>query len=229
LRKQGSEYSFSSPTVGRAFGLCASERFVAQPAAAFCSGALIGPDLVVTAGHCLPHPQDCTRTAFVFDFEIKKGRSTFGTVPEKSVYSCRSLVHTQTGPEGDFAIVRLDRIVTSRKPMGLRSGDAPAPGTTLALLGYPMGIPLKYAAGAVVRDSGGPFFISSLDAYAGNSGSPIVNPRTYRLEGVLSRGEEDFDVRGVCLVSRRCPEDGCGGEEATDISRIRARLLSLKK
>lgn len=35
--------------------LRAGERFLSQPAAAFCSGALIGPDLVMTAGHCVRH------------------------------------------------------------------------------------------------------------------------------------------------------------------------------
>ena len=33
--------------------LCADERFVHQPVPGWCSGTLIGPDLVLTAGHCV--------------------------------------------------------------------------------------------------------------------------------------------------------------------------------
>ncbi len=45
-------------------GLCGDERFAAQPTAAFCSGTLIAPDLVLTAGHCVASAPDCAGTRF---------------------------------------------------------------------------------------------------------------------------------------------------------------------
>src|SRR5512145_1601394 len=38
---------------GDALNLCKKERFREQPIGAFCSGFLVGADLIVTAGHCI--------------------------------------------------------------------------------------------------------------------------------------------------------------------------------
>ena len=37
---------------GSVFHLCQSERYQTQPVGAFCTGFLVGPDLIATAGHC---------------------------------------------------------------------------------------------------------------------------------------------------------------------------------
>ena len=48
--------------------LCSDEQFYYQKTAAFCSGALVGPDLVLTAGHCVEDLVDCDSTNVVFEF-----------------------------------------------------------------------------------------------------------------------------------------------------------------
>ncbi len=58
-------------TTQSGYPLCAGERFVGQRQIGFCSGFLVGSDIVVTAGHCV---DACTGVAFVFGF--RAGRFT---------------------------------------------------------------------------------------------------------------------------------------------------------
>ncbi len=52
------------------------------------------------------------------------------------------------------------------------------------------------------------FFVANLDTYGGNSGSPVVDARTYVVEGILVRGEDDFVQNDGCYVSLVCPDAG---------------------
>ena len=90
------------------------------------------------------------------------------------------------------------------------------------VIGHPVGLPAKVAGGAIVRDNTpNPFFVANLDTYGGNSGSPVFNSRTHRVEGILVRGERDFVARGNCTVSFVCPTTGCRGEDVTRITKLR--------
>ena len=46
-------------------GLCPKVRFAEQPTAADCTGFLVGPDLMVTAGHCVSDQYPCNSYAIV--------------------------------------------------------------------------------------------------------------------------------------------------------------------
>ena len=89
----------------------------------------------------------------------------------------------------------------------------------LFVIGHPCGLPQKYAPGAKVRDNTpAPFFVANLDTYGGNSGSPVFNATSYKVEGILVRGENDFVTNGTCYVSLVCPTTGCRGEDVTRAS-----------
>jgi hypothetical protein len=49
----------------------------------------------------------------------------------------------------------------------------------------------------------------------GNSGSPVFSDRTYKLEGLLVRGQTDFVSTGSCNVSMVFPTSGPVGEDVT--------------
>lgn len=217
--------------------VCETERFSAQLSLSprSCSGALVGPDLVLTAGHCVPDAQSCAGLRIVFGFGIiEEGAGDGEEVPEfaaRDVYSCRALVSPAYGPDGrkgpDFAVIRLDRRVKGRKPLAIsRTRVEIQPGTRLAIIGHPSGLPTKVAAGASVSTSFGmdldtDYFYSDLDSYYGNSGSPVFNIRTGLIEGVLVNGDEDFEQgrKGNCRVSRRCMFGvNCQGEKSIRIS-----------
>jgi hypothetical protein len=49
------------------------------------------------------------------------------------------------------------------------------------------------------------YFTANLDSYAGNSGSPVFNQKTGRVEGILIQGADDFvyNEENQCLESLR--------------------------
>lgn len=215
---------------GSSLSLCSDEKFVSQNAGAFCSGFLIAPDVVVTAGHCITDLESCGDTSFVFGYRVSVPGVLPSSAPASEVYSCASLVHTQSPSDGaDFAIVKLDRPVVGHAPLAMNLSSAVAVGDSLVVMGYPEGLPLKIAGDAAVRSVDKPgFFVANTDTYGGNSGSAVVNTRTGLVEGVLVRGEKDFEwTKDGCARSYRCKADACRGEDITRINEI-AKALAPK-
>lgn len=208
--------------------LCDGERFSTQLTAARCSGFLVGPDIVVTAGHCVEDQYDCDENYWVVDYTKDKTK-----ISSQSIYNCSEIIEQvldySTGL--DYAVLRLDRSVLDRKyfrwrasPNSLRIGDP------LVVIGYPSGLPTKVADGAEVKDlSEEEFFRANLDTFAGSSGSAVINSLSGVVEGILVRGETDYvAVDGPdgkrCMVVNQCSDiSGCDGnfEEVSRMSSVR--------
>jgi V8-like Glu-specific endopeptidase len=201
-----------------------AEPFFEEPAPAFCSAFKIGEDLVATAGHCIKGPVDCKRTRLVHRF-LMDGNNAHphkNIAPER-VYECKQIVRTvleQGGNRLDYAIIRTDRPLKGVPVATLRKGGLPSVGDRLTVIGHPMGLPIKIAAGAVVREVRAAYLVASLDTYGGNSGSAVFSTSALEagnleVEGVLVRGEVDFEREIPCRISKRCEEKGCRGEDVT--------------
>ena len=200
-----------------AYDLCSSEPFVSQPTGCFCSGFLVAADVVATAGHCVKNAADLSSTRFVFGFRMKDAAIAQTKLPAENVYHGSKLLGRRLSADGtDWALVRLDRAVTGRKPVPVRTSGKVKDKQALYVVGHPCGLPQKYAPGANVRDnSPRPFFVANLDTFGGNSGSPVFNAQNNKVEGILVRGETDFASNGNCNVSLVCPSTGCRGEDVT--------------
>ena len=201
---------------GTEYNLCTGEPFRNQPIGAFCSGFLVGPDLIATAGHCV-NANNVTTVRFVFGFRMQNATTARTVVNNADIYSGASIVGRQLVTNGtDWALVRLDRRVTNHRVVRIRRVGQIAAGQAVHVIGHPSGLPTKFAPGANVRDnSNGAFFVANLDTYGGNSGSPVFNAADHRVEGILVRGDTDFVSSGTCMVSLRCPDTGCRGEDCT--------------
>ena len=206
--------------------LCPEEPFAGQKTAAFCSGSLVGPDLVMTAGHCVTSEEACKDVKFVFGFAVAKEGVAPDSVPAGEVYGCAKLIgREQVGNGADWAIVQLDRAVSGHAPLKINRSGAIEKGAPLLVIGHPAGLPLKVAGGASVRDAGPEgYFVANLDTYGGNSGSAVFNAKTGMIEGILVRGEQDFEWKGTCRVSKRCEDTACRGEDVTRISVLASRI-----
>lgn len=216
--------TLATSNFGTSRNLCAGEPFRDQPIGAFCSGFLVASDLVATAGHCVdpPNTPAVENIRFVFGFRMVDAATGPPPIANGEIYSGVQVVGRELDQSGiDWALVRLDRAVTNHRPAPIRRRRRIGSTAGVHVIGHPVGLPAKLAAGASVRDNTpGPFFVANLDTYGGNSGSPVFNSRTHVIEGILVRGERDFVRSGNCNVSFVCPTTGCRGEDVTRITKL---------
>lgn len=209
--------------------LCDDEPFRSEPTAGECTAFLVGPDRVVTAGHCLDS-NDLSDMAFVFGFAVTDPNLPVAvTVPESNVYFGAEVVgHSfHDAPDySDYSVVRLDRPVTGRDPLTIRRTGTPSVGARLVMLGYPYGLPLKVAGGAEVKRVTTHYFEANTDSYVGNSGSPVVDSTSLVVEGILYFGKSDYviDADAGCTRSRVL-SDEYGSYEGSIMTRDFARFV----
>lgn len=243
----GGQASLAHKNFGEAVNLCPGEKFREQPIGAFCSGSLVGPDLVMTAGHCITDEAACASTKFVFGYAVKaSGGQAATTVPAGEVYGCKRIVTrdldkqptgtvssiisilanvlNKMGP--DYALIQLDRKVEGHQPLPVNRGAEPAKGTELLTIGHPVGLPLKVSGGATVRNtSPKSYYITDIDAFGGNSGGPVFNARTRLIEGILVLGGADFAKSPAgCNTAVTVAQDKGIGTGVTRLSFLKAAI-----
>ncbi len=221
MRTVGKDVIFRTMTlVDR--GICDTERFAKQNTVAMCSGFLVGPKTLVTAGHCIKNINDCKNFRWVFDYATTVKDQTRITVTPKKVYSCKKVISQHYDDIEDYAVIELDREVKDRTPLAFRKTGSITPGTPVMVIGHPSGLPTKIADGANVRTLDSHWFTANLDTFAGNSGSAVINTITGEVEGILVRGEEDYidDPARGCKFAHQCENDQCRGEDVSLITGI---------
>ena len=205
-------------------GMCKSERFANQPAAGNCSGFLVAGDKLVTAGHCINSDFDCQNHYWVFDFANKEKEEKGFTFTKDQVYRCSKIIERkkESGTQADYAVLKLERVVTGRTPLKFRTEGKPADDAVFTVIGHPTGLPTKITAAADMRNNTNPvYFVTNADTYGGNSGSAVVDSRTGIVEGILVRGDTDYSrTEEGCLGSVYRPQTGGRGEDVTRITII---------
>src|SRR5690606_8008766 len=162
------------------------------------TGFLITPDVLVTAGHVIPDDEACAKAAIVFDYSLPHPDVDLSTADNDQVYYCQEVIVAALDDSDkyaprDYALIRLDRKADFRQPLLLNDSDGFLDSVELTVVGHPQGLPLKVAAKGRVRENGWPnYFISTVDAFSGNSGSPVFNSETGKVEGILVSGDADM-------------------------------------
>jgi V8-like Glu-specific endopeptidase len=207
--------------------VCRDERFSSDPSLSYsCTGFLVAPDLLVTAGHCMTNQGDvqnetggyCGVYNWLFDFQSSSDGSTqLDQIPTDRIYACKKIIYAvqdEASPLRDFALVQLDQPVKGRTP--LRLAHAPVGvGDSSTMIGFPLGTPMKYTNNAkVVFDNPkSASFLTNLDAFDGNSGSPVFNSSN-EVTGILVSGTPDSifveDKANRCQRYNKCKDDGTG-------------------
>lgn len=211
-------------TVGEENSLCADQPYVNQPNPGECSGFLIAPDLLVTAGHCVRDDEECRQYKWLFDFYYSNEYQDLSIFLPQSLHSCSEIVaqEFESGKRDDYAIIRLSPKVTDRAPLRWRTAGEISLGEGVFAIGYPLGIPAKMTGIAQVQKNGSRyFFTANLDTFVVNSGSAVFNAQTLDLEGILVRGGEDFkfDYQAQCNRYYHYPESE-GQEDVMRITRL---------
>lgn len=176
----------------RTFKFDENLEFLDQPTGAKCSGFLIAPDMLVTAGHCVENIQEANKYVWVFDYTDE-----LSNVPDESyieldpaqIFEVSEVILSEYNDEEkvDYAFLRLDR-KTSRTPFRFRTSGNAKINTKVATIGSPNGLPLKYDDKAKIVDySSENWFKSNIDTFNGSSGSPVFNLNGF-VEGIHVRG-----------------------------------------
>lgn len=216
------DFEMRTSHFGNSYNLCTDQAFFDQQRGAFCSGSLIAPDIVMTAGHCIRTAGDCDKVRLVFDFLYEEYSVLSNTYTADQVYSCKNIIKSYVNSHGaDWALIRLDRSVANRTPLEVRTEGIVEEGSELVVIGHPSGLPSKYADGGFVRDNSiNSYFRTNLDTFGGNSGSAVFNKDTGIIEGILVRGARDYVNVGNCRKVNECDEDGCRGEDVTRVDQV---------
>ena len=238
-------YRFNLSPIGETQKLCKEEKFYNQHNIADCSGFLAAPDIIVTAGHCVRDQEDCSNNRWVFDYTHDTN-----LLNKNNVYKCSKILERDVDKTffsyKDYAVIQLDRPVTDRAPLKIRTFGRITKGTDLRIVGHPSGLPTKVANNAKVKRWNLKekidlptrvqtffrrvfYFSSNLDAFIGNSGSPVINVKTGKVEGILVEGGKDYEYNyeRKCQQVKKRSDHHDGAEELTfKITKIK-RLKSI--
>ena len=205
--------AFGSKTLTDVFDLCDSEPFVWQPSLANCSGVLLDDDLVVTAAHCVTF-LPCQNQLWIFGYAILN-EGARPQLDEDALYRCRAVPVREYGPTRDgrrldFAVVQLDRPVSSHRRAPTITNQPMPTGERAIVIGYPSGLPVKVDRGATIldaREAEADYLGLASDTFIGSSGSGVFN-RQNELVAIVVRGGEDYEYspESHCYVSRRIAE-----------------------
>lgn len=173
-------------------------KFLDQPALGTCTGFLIAPDILVTAGHCVDNLEDAQKYVWVFDYSEDK--INFETeshslyIPSSKVYEVEKVYDAilDDDTEQDYAVLKLNK-ASSRAPYRFRTSGEIGLSTVVNTIGSPTGLPLKFSGKAVVVENDNEkWFKTNIDAFPGNSGGPVFDKNGF-LEGILVRGATQYD------------------------------------
>ncbi len=140
----------------------------------YCSGFLIGPDLIMTADHCIDWRK--ARNLLVsFNYQV----SADGKEATREDFEVLQVLETGA-PKLDYSLVRLAKnakgeTAGSRYPVLSLNPQALALGADILLIQHPMGRPKAFDTGHVSKDGGLRMQFDDLDAETGSSGSPVFN------------------------------------------------------
>lgn len=211
-------------TVKEEYSLCSDVAYAEQFNPAECSGFLIAPDLLLTAGHCVRDESECKSYRWVFDFYYQYPMQDLSILNPSSVHACAEIVDQeyQSGKRLDYALIRLSPPVLDRKPLALRRSGEIELGAQVLAMGHPLGIPGKMAAQGQVQKNGSQYyFTTNLDTFVVNSGSAVLNAQTLEVEGILVRGGRDLKFDGESQCNRFfISDDSVGEEEVMRITRL---------
>ncbi|GAB3710183.1 hypothetical protein GCM10027592_46960 [Spirosoma flavus] len=189
-------------------------KYANQRVGAHCSGFGYQRDLVVTANHCFDNSFTPDSVYYVFGFVYYPGLN-YHLIPREDVYTAIGTVAQSV--TDDFRIIRVNRQLQSWQRAILNRDDL-EDGNSIYMAGHPDGLPLKLTLDAQVYASDEATFFTDLDAFHGNSGSPVFN-ELGQVIGILLRGDKDYEKAvGGCVRYYKSPENY--GEQVLRVNRI---------
>ena len=221
--------------------LCADEKFIDQPTAApFCSGTVVGSDLIVTADFCLTALdvlKSLDNVAVVFGFYMKGASEYSSRLDANDVYFLKEEVARVNTPYESIPVLRVNRPFVGHESLPIRPPEESLdeffmPDVFSAA--YMEGIPLKltgdsYSYQDRTATEGYWYLGYWLDVLAGSAGAPVFSlqyDNSFQfVEGIVAYGPPDYTwTPDGCIARMVLPygeKPGIeGGEQAIVLSSI---------
>ena len=197
--------------------MCEGERFITSSALPACTGFLVAPNIMASAGHCFQSDDDCANKKIIFDVDYNKQNAQGYSVSSNNIFSCSRIIsasHDSSDPSSeDYSLIELDRVPKFRSPLKLNLTKKIADKEKVFMIGHPAGMALMLSPeGSVSMNSNEFQFSTNLDSFEGNSGSPVLNAKTFEVEGILVNGQEDLVLDSELQCYRNAVYDGSGNE-----------------
>ena len=225
------DFSVETKSLAAGLNFCPEEKFSDLPLVSSCTAFLVGPDLLMTAGHCVKDKYECQKNYWVLDYNDALGFSGpqgAARIKKENVVYCQQILSQSENVKLDYALIRITRKIKDRKPLTIRRTGKVEDDDTLEVIGHPLGLPKVLTDEASIRNNSLPFtFVTNADTFSGNSGSPVINSKTHVVEGILVRGDEDFqmDIDRGCNHAYHCLADECKGETVQRTSVLPLKLI----
>ena len=207
-------------------GICKSAKFSKQPMAADCSGFLIAPDKLVTAGHCIVDLSDCKKFKWVFDYANRESIVKKFSFTKDQVFTCTSIIGREKDRISgvDYSVVKLDRKVPGRTPLKFRKEGKISDDAVLTVIGHPSGLPTKITSVADMRSNNEEkYFVIGSDTFSGNSGAAVIDSKSGIVEGILVRGDDDYEPSDEgCMLPVIRDQNGGRGEDVVRMTVIKS-------
>ena len=234
LQKINGVYHFvNAPKLSDRYGQSVNFKDEMNPA--FGTAYLAGPGLVLTAGHCVfkknTYEVNAARvnsTMLIFGFYLSAPQIV-APLHESRICRIENVIcASQNKEEGDWALLKLDKHPEGAVPLSFDFDNLVKKSTSIYMLGHPSGLPMKYTYGGDIIhvEESSPHFEAALDAYAGNSGSPVFDAITKKVIGILTAGNQDFvTVNGI--TQEYIVKSSEGGEKVQKITSLPDRVIKI--
>lgn len=204
------------------FSLCDGQLFGEQSSVGIGTSFLLTDSVLCSAFHVFELPVSNYFVVFGFDLLPLTGKA-------RRIFSSDLVFEIdQVLPNSDVnedVIFFSLKEPTNRTPMAMGKSTNLGENNYLYMIGYPSGIPSKLSSrGRPTQNRGRRSFQAEIDAFAGNSGSPVFDAASHELVGMLVSGEYDWEIEGDCYVAKVCEADACLGERIIRIEHL-LRLL----
>ena len=222
----GASYLRTKPLKDHVTNLCEDAPFAGTPTFSKCTAFLVAPDLIVTAGHCINNQIECLNARWIFTSEVDPNK-TMPIIPKRDQVKCKKLLaHRKNSiSKNDYALIQLENNISHRNPLSYRKNrKIETTKEALLVIGHPTGLPLiSTDQGIILENRSKVLFKISSDTFGGNSGSPVINPSTGLVEGILTDGDLDYtlDKEKGCIMPYQCGSlSKCKGENVVRITNI---------
>ncbi len=181
-----------------------NEPFGKEKVLGFGTGFLVTENTLLTVAHNItqenaPDQVDHVRMTdayIVFDYYMEDSDHCKEAFEKSQVYTIKKVLdHAYLRGQSweDWALVKLDRKVEGRKPLTISHRQVQN-SVELYMLGYPNGLPMKFTdCATIMNNTPLTYFECKVDAFGGNSGSPLCRIDNGEVVGILGEGNEDYE------------------------------------